>query len=215
MSPVDAGKGGELRKADVGSMPSLAGNGVSQVLYRLYPCGMNSVQMHPRASELFYVINATELVVGFVEENGGRTVENTLKTGQLSFVPKGLMHWHYNAGCEDAVFLSTFNHEDPGVVTIVNALFDINATSLQAALNVDRALVADLKTSVPPSPVPGIAECLRRCGLEAVDPCELKRCGNHERCRVNDEGKAVCECRDQYARDENGDCRHVGGWGEG
>ena len=48
----------------------------------------------------------------------------------------------------------------------------------------------------------------------AVDPCELKKCGENEVCKTV-EGKAQCECKSRHVRDENGDCVSDGGFGSG
>ena len=44
-----------------------------------------------KATEIIYLFTGT-LKTAFVEENGGRTIVNTLKTGQVTFFPRGLIH---------------------------------------------------------------------------------------------------------------------------
>ena len=61
-------KGGEIRTAFVNDMPSLSGEGVAYSLFDVEPCGINLPHVHPRATELLYVIEGNNLRTGFVEE---------------------------------------------------------------------------------------------------------------------------------------------------
>ena len=47
------------------------------------PCAVNLHNLHPRATELLYVIDADNLQAGFAAENGGRTIVNHIKTGYV------------------------------------------------------------------------------------------------------------------------------------
>lgn len=79
------GTGGSLRVADIDSMPALSGEGVSSTLFSVEPCGINLPHIHPRATEFLYVIEGDFLRAGFVEENGGRTIINDIKAGDVNF----------------------------------------------------------------------------------------------------------------------------------
>ena len=75
--------GGEIRSATVENFPALSGEGISYTLVNMDPCAINLPHVHPRATELLFVITGKALNVGFVEENGGRTILNTLSDGQV------------------------------------------------------------------------------------------------------------------------------------
>ena len=90
-TPAAIGLAGTGRSMNVDSLPSLSGEGVAMVLFKIDPCGINLPHIHPRATELFYVLKGT-FETAFIEENTGRTVINTLTAGQATFFPQGLIH---------------------------------------------------------------------------------------------------------------------------
>ena len=77
-----SGPGGEVRALNVDNFPVLAGLGVSCVLATVEPCAVNLPHVHPRATDLLYLISG-RLTVGFVEENGGRFIKNDIKAGEV------------------------------------------------------------------------------------------------------------------------------------
>ena len=87
-APTIERAGGNSRVAEIDSFPSLAGQGVSASLVTLLPCATNTPHVHPRATQLFYVI-AGSFRVAFVEENGGRVVQNDVVAGDLTHFPQG------------------------------------------------------------------------------------------------------------------------------
>jgi len=60
-------------------------------LFSLNPCALNTPQVHPRATELFFVISG-RFKIFFTEENGGQKIVNEVSTGQVTFFPQGLIH---------------------------------------------------------------------------------------------------------------------------
>jgi len=162
--------GGEIRRAFVTQFPALAGQGLSYSHFILEPCGVNLPHVHPRATELLFVIGATQLRTIFLEENCGQThcrdVQNDLRTGQVTFFPQGLIHLEQNLGCQNATFLSALNSEDPGVNTVTLRLFDdTDDESLATSFNLTTAQIQTVRNGLPPAPTKGRAECLQRCGL--------------------------------------------------
>jgi len=81
--PSTNGHGGTIKFATVDNFPVLAGLGVAAALVTVEPCSVNLPVVHPRASELLYVISG-RLRVGFVEENGGRTIINDIEAGDVN-----------------------------------------------------------------------------------------------------------------------------------
>ena len=103
------------------------------------------------------------LKTSFVEENGGRLIENDLKPYQSTFFPQGLLHMQQNLGCNDLQFLSALNSEDPGVLTLPNALLRFNRQSLAASFNQNTRIIKNLSRRVKNGPVIGDTACLARC----------------------------------------------------
>ena len=62
---------------------------------------------------------ATNLSVGFIEENSNRPDKahiNVLKTGQVMVFPRGYIHFIQNLDCKPARILTAFSNEDPGLL---------------------------------------------------------------------------------------------------
>lgn len=155
--------GGTIQPLDVNNMPALQGEGISYSLFNIEPCGVNLPHLHPRATELLYVIKGSNIVTSFVEENRGRTITNVLSTGEATVFPQGLLHFQQNMGCETATYISALNSEDPGVLTVSERLFDLQVNGVAVGLNMTEEQVLALKEKVPHGPAAGQAECLRRC----------------------------------------------------
>ena len=166
--PNVIGLGGTGRRASIAELPSLKGVGISSVLFHIDPCGINLPHVHPRATELFYVVEG-QFQTGFLEENEGRLILNNLTQGETTFFPQGLIHFEQNLGCTQATFLSAFNHEDPGVLTLPNRLFDIPIQALTSSFNTaDEATLNQIKNRLVHNPAIGIGECRARCRLPPI-----------------------------------------------
>ena len=163
-TPTATGAGGNGKLVDVTSLKPLQGLGVSSVIFEIEPCAINLPHVHPRATELFHVLQGS-FTTAFLEENTGRVIENQLTVGQVTVFPQGLVHFEQNLGCRKAVFLSAFSSEDAGVVTLSTRLFDFNQQSLTSTFNQTDAVINSLRESVRSNPAVGRGECLARCGL--------------------------------------------------
>ncbi|CAN0395162.1 unnamed protein product, partial [Ectocarpus sp. 12 AP-2014] len=103
-------------------------------LVNLDACTINLPHIHPRATEMQYVINGEHLRVAFVEENGGEgAVVNDLSQGDVTFFPQGLIHYEQNLGCEPVTFLAALNNDDPGAVTITTRFFELPSEAIQVS----------------------------------------------------------------------------------
>ncbi|CEL97078.1 unnamed protein product [Vitrella brassicaformis CCMP3155] len=160
------GQGGAVTGASVSQWPALSGHGLSHTLVDLAPCSINTPHVHPRATEIIYIIKG-RVSVGFAEENGGRIVTNDVKEGDTAFFPHTLIHWQFNPTCEPAQFIATLNSDDGGVQTIAQAFFGLPDDVLATALGVDEYEVAVLREELPAGPALGLQreECRRKCGL--------------------------------------------------
>lgn len=152
------GLAGTVKPVDVETMPSLEGEGVSYSVFQIEPCGLNLPHVHPRASEILYVINGSQIRTSFVEENGGRVIVNDISEGMVTFFPQGLMHYQQNLGCETANYISGLNHEDPGVVTITTTFFRFPFEAIASSLFTTDAETAYLINGIPANPAMGREE---------------------------------------------------------
>ncbi|KAF9606796.1 hypothetical protein IFM89_028172 [Coptis chinensis] len=90
------------------------------------PCGVNPPHYHPRASEIFTVLEGT-LHVGFVTSNPeNRLISKVLLKGDVFVFPMGLIHFQRNMGYGNAIAIAAFGSQYPGSVTIANAVFGSN-----------------------------------------------------------------------------------------
>lgn len=160
-----AGNGGKTIKADRANFPALIGNGMAMTLSFLGPCGFNTPHIHPRASEMVYVVNGT-VEVGFIAENGARQVQNSLVAGSMTIIPQAAIHWQTNLGCAPVLTVAAFNHENPGVSQVAQNFFRIDQDALSATLGgVSTEFLEKTSSKIPRNIALGIEECLKRCGI--------------------------------------------------
>lgn len=76
---------------------------------------------HPRASEMFFVFKGV-VIAGFVDTNG-QVFQEMLKAGEVFVFPRGLLHFCFNPGYELATVYSVLNSQNPGLVSISDAVF--------------------------------------------------------------------------------------------
>ncbi|CAN0344326.1 unnamed protein product, partial [Pylaiella littoralis] len=157
--------GFQIRGVNVNQLPALDGYGISMALVNLDPCTINLPHLHPRATEISYVISGG-FRTAFVEENGGEgAVVNDLVAGDVTLYPQGLIHYQQNLGCEPAVFLAALSSEDPGAVTVATAFFNLPIDAVTGTLDVVDTEVQALIDALPMAPAMARRECLMTCGL--------------------------------------------------
>lgn len=170
--------GGSVRGEFVNNNPALAllnEHGVGQTLITLKPCAINQPSVHPRGTEVSFVIKGT-VFIGFVEENpskdaawGGRFIGKNVTAGQSFVIPQGLMHFQQNLECEEAQVLATFTTRDPGTVTLLRAMFqnDIPDDVLRATTGLAVDTIQAIRSQVQGMPNPSVdKDCMDRCGLD-------------------------------------------------
>jgi quercetin dioxygenase-like cupin family protein len=146
-------------KATAAEFPALLGQSVSYAALVFGAGTLNPPHIHPRASELLYVVQGP-LMVGLVDETAGKVYTQTLQTGDKFVFPKGMVHFQYNAGAEMARAFSTFGGASPGTVSLPGAIFEsgIDDVVLEKSFHVDQATVEALKHDLAPAaPAPGPA----------------------------------------------------------
>jgi oxalate decarboxylase/phosphoglucose isomerase-like protein (cupin superfamily) len=173
MSQPDAqSAGGVSRTATLDNFPALSGEGLSQRLFNINPCGINDAQVHPRASEILYAIDAEDLQVGFVEENGGRVLVNRISSGFSTIIPRGLIHYQINLSCKKATYVSAYSSEDPGFISVMPQTLLFPNYVLSGTLGIAESEVDKLRNGLPKSPSLSLqqSECYKRCGLTEASP---------------------------------------------
>ncbi|XP_023518410.1 putative germin-like protein 2-1 [Cucurbita pepo subsp. pepo] len=141
--------GSQVTPVNVAQIPGLNTLGVSLARIDFAPWGINAPHTHPRASEILTVLEGT-LLVGFVTSNTeNRLITKTLNKGDVFVFPVGLIHFQQNIGYGPAVALAALSSQNPGVVTIANAVFgskpDISTDILAKAFQTDPAIISNIQ----------------------------------------------------------------------
>lgn len=101
--------------------PGLNTQGLSIARTDMEVNGIVLPHVHARASELFYVGHGI-VIAGFIDTEG-RLFQKILREGDVFVFPRGLLHFCLNAGYELATGYSVLNSQNPGVVSITDAMF--------------------------------------------------------------------------------------------
>ncbi|XP_068649852.1 germin-like protein 8-2 isoform X2 [Aristolochia californica] len=137
--------GSTVTAVSVNQVPGLNTLGISMVRIDYAPYGQNPPHTHPRATEILTVLEGS-LLVGFVTSNPeNRLISKVLQKGDVFVFPVGLVHFQFNVGNTNAVAIAALSSQNPGVITIVNAVFGskpkIPADILARAFQVDKKIV--------------------------------------------------------------------------
>ncbi|XP_015582589.1 germin-like protein subfamily 1 member 13 [Ricinus communis] len=136
--------GSNVTLLNVDRIPGLNTLGISLARIDYAPYGLNPPHTHPRATEILVVLEGT-LYVGFVTSNPNRLITKTLKPGDVFVFPIGMIHFQFNTGSTNAVAFAGLSSQNPGAITIANAVFGsnppINPDVLTKAFQVDKSVV--------------------------------------------------------------------------
>ncbi|KAK5086578.1 hypothetical protein LTR05_003746 [Lithohypha guttulata] len=164
------GLGGQGYLAHVGNYPVLMGTGLSVAIGYLNPCGLDSIHVHNRATEMVTLVSGVSLKTGFVLEDGYDLpvmVEIGLYQGTIR--PMGSLHWEFNDHCEPAVFVASLSNEDPGVSRTAQNFFinpqEIVEANLAYPSWLDSVNTTDYRAQLPAAFAQGAKACYQRCGL--------------------------------------------------
>jgi oxalate decarboxylase/phosphoglucose isomerase-like protein (cupin superfamily) len=73
-----------------------------------------------------------------------------VRAGETFVIPRGLMHFQFNVGKEDATMVVSFNSQNPGIIFVPLTLFGssppIPTPVLSKALRVDASVVDLIKS---------------------------------------------------------------------
>ncbi|KAI3873334.1 hypothetical protein MKX03_003203 [Papaver bracteatum] len=110
-----------VRFGEVNTFPELNTLGLSINRIDLATGGIVQIHTHPRATEANFVIKG-EVLFGFLTTTNVLYAK-VMKAGELSIIPRGLVHFAINVGREKALVISTFNSQLPGFASIPLNLF--------------------------------------------------------------------------------------------
>jgi quercetin dioxygenase-like cupin family protein len=119
--------------------------GISLARIDFAPYSLNPPHIHPRGTEILVVLEGT-LLVGFVTSNpDNRFFSKVLNAGDVFVFPIGLIHFQFNVGKTNAIAFAGLSSQNPGLITIANAVFGstppISADVLAKAFQLDRNVV--------------------------------------------------------------------------
>ncbi|XP_077242830.1 putative germin-like protein 2-1 [Tasmannia lanceolata] len=142
--------GSKVTPVNVVQIPGLNTLGISMARIDFAPYGLNPPHTHPRATEILTILEGT-LYVGFVTSNpDNRLITKVLQKGDVFVFPVGLIHFQRNAGYGNAVAIAALSSQNPGVITIANAVFGSNPPIsddiLAKAFQVDKKVVDYLQS---------------------------------------------------------------------
>lgn len=140
--------GSKVTPVTVAQIPGLNTLGISMARIDFEPNGLNPPHTHPRGTEILTVLEGT-LGVGFVTSNPeNRLIARVLKPGDVFVFPVGLVHFQMNIGRGKAVAIAGLSSQNPGVITIANAVFAsnprIDGDVLAKAFQLERRVVDNL-----------------------------------------------------------------------
>uniref|UniRef100_A0A1D1YSA6 Germin-like protein n=1 Tax=Anthurium amnicola TaxID=1678845 RepID=A0A1D1YSA6_9ARAE len=123
--------------------------GISIARIDFAPYGLNPPHTHPRATEILTVIEGT-LYVGFVTSNPNKLFTKVLQKGDVFVFPVGLIHFQFNVGHTNAIAIAGLSSQNPGTITIANAVFGskppISDDVLAKAFQVDKKVIDYLQS---------------------------------------------------------------------
>ncbi|URE33579.1 porphobilinogen deaminase [Musa troglodytarum] len=148
--------GSNVTLLNASRIPGLNTLGISMARLDFAPYGLNPPHVHPRATEILTVLEGS-LYVGFVTSNpDNRLFAKVLTEGDVFVFPQGLVHFQFNHGTRNAVALAALSSQNPGVITIANAVFGskpaISDDVLAQAFQVDDNTRSTKLLSLLPSP---------------------------------------------------------------
>ncbi|XP_068654057.1 germin-like protein 8-2 isoform X2 [Aristolochia californica] len=137
--------GSTVTALNVTLVPGLNTLGITLVRIDYAPYGQNPPHTHPRATEILIVLEGS-LFVGFVTSNPeNRLISKVLQKGDVFVFPIGLIHFQFNVGNTNAVAIAALSSQNPGVITIADAVFGsnpkISADILARAFQVDKKII--------------------------------------------------------------------------
>ncbi|KAJ9551794.1 hypothetical protein OSB04_015839 [Centaurea solstitialis] len=144
--------GSNVTVVTVAQLPGLNTFGILMARIDFAPWGINPPHTHPRATEILTVLEG-KIEVGFVTSNPeNRLITKGLQKGDVFVFPEGLVHFQRNVGNDYAVVIAALSSQNPGAITIANAVFgsnpNINEDILAKAFQVDKKVVRQIQSKI-------------------------------------------------------------------
>ncbi|KAL3655341.1 hypothetical protein CASFOL_001127 [Castilleja foliolosa] len=137
-----------LTPGNVLSFPGLNTLGISMNRVDLGIGGLNPPHIHPRATEIGFVVKG-KVLIGLIT-TGNKVFEKNLTAGDMFVAPRGLVHYQMNVGKEEAFIITAFNSQLPGAVVVSMSLFgskpSVNDDVLTKAFHVNKSVVDEIKS---------------------------------------------------------------------
>lgn len=107
--------------------------GIPMKRVTIEPCGVIGAHIHPRGTEWGYVISGS-FEFGIFLENGTHLAV-TYNPGEGVVIPQGSVHYARNTGCINAEIVVVFDHPNPGVVYVGQALSSFPSVYVDSVIN--------------------------------------------------------------------------------
>ncbi|KAA8519319.1 hypothetical protein F0562_013575 [Nyssa sinensis] len=142
--------GSKVTPVTVAQLPGLNTLGIALARIDYAPGGVIPPHTHPRATEVLTVLEGS-LFVGFVTSNPeNKLISKVLQKGDVFIFPVGLVHFQQNIGYGNAVSVSALSSQNPGIITVANAVFGSNPSIandvLAKAFQVDKNIIDRLQS---------------------------------------------------------------------
>jgi quercetin dioxygenase-like cupin family protein len=105
----------------VAQLPSLNGQNLGLARADFAPAGVVVPHFHPRASEVLILLTGS-LYLGFVNSTN-HLFTTTIVAGDLFVFPRGLIHFQMNVAPTQALAISVFNSQNPGIAQVGRGMF--------------------------------------------------------------------------------------------
>nr|XP_043614284.1 germin-like protein 9-3 [Erigeron canadensis] len=136
-------------KVSMNEFPALAGLSVSYAVLEFPAGSVNPVHIHPRATELIFLVQGS-LQVGFVDTTN-TLYKQCLQVGDTFVFPKGLVHFQYNNDTkEPALAISAFGSANAGTQAIPTSVFNASIFEgiLDASFHAKRATIQKIEAGL-------------------------------------------------------------------
>ncbi|KAK0577215.1 hypothetical protein LWI29_029683 [Acer saccharum] len=141
--------GSKVTSFNANQIPGLNSQGLSMVRVDYAPYGFNPPHTHPRAAEIFAVLEGT-IEVGFVSGVPElRHFKKVLNKGDIFIFPFGLIHYQKNVGNGNAVAVAAFNNHSPGMIPLAGTMYqsqpDIGDDIVARSFQLDQGFVKNMQ----------------------------------------------------------------------
>eukprot|EP00026_Physarum_polycephalum_P016778 Phypoly_transcript_17778.p1 GENE.Phypoly_transcript_17778~~Phypoly_transcript_17778.p1 ORF type:complete len:226 (+),score=38.66 Phypoly_transcript_17778:87-764(+) len=146
----------------LGSYSGIGGNGVAVSIATLAPCGQILPHIHPRGAKAIYLISG-KILVGRIQENKADPIITIMNPGDITFVPRGALHFVQSLSCGVSQQHDAYNTEDPGLLTFGLNLFRFPDMAPESGFGIPKEYVEYVRQFLPGAALNPTAACLAAC----------------------------------------------------